>query len=131
MFLPNYLQKSMADAKVVKDGSITPFVFPVTTLYDAKPVSPGFDPTSPPIVVILFFLIVLGLTYLEYHRNRRFIWLDFVIFLSLGLAGLLLSFLCFFSVLEATGWNLNLVWALPLHLVFCRFVVIPFTSSKT
>ena len=74
-----------------------------TTLYKANPVKAGFDFTSPVIVVNLFFLIVGGLTFIEYRRKKRMIWLDFLIFLSLGLAGLLLTFLCFYSTLEAQG----------------------------
>ena len=130
MFLPDYLMRSMAGARVVKNGTGSPFVLPATTLYDAKPVSQGFDPTSPPIVVNLFFIIVLGLTLIEYRRKRRMIWLDFVLFLSLGLSGLLLSFLCFFSVLEATGWNLNLIWAHPFHLLFAGLWLFPSLRPK-
>lgn len=125
MFLPDYLMRSMAGAKVVRDGTSFPFVSPVTTLYEAKPINQGFDFTSPVIVVNLFFLIVAGLTAIEYRRKRRMILLDVVIFLSLGLAGLLLTFLCFFSVLEATGWNLNLIWAFPAHLIFAILYLFP------
>ena len=130
MFLPDYLMKSMAGAIVVKDGMKEPFVMPATTLYDSGPVKTGFDPTSPVIVVNLFFLIILGLTLIEFIRGRRLIWLDVVIFFSLGIAGLILSFLCFFSVLEATGWNLNLIWALPTHLIFAVLWLIPSLRSK-
>ena len=125
MFLPDYLMKSMAGAQVVRDGARVPFVSAVTTIYQAKPVDPGFDFTSPVIVVNLFFLLVSGLTYMEYRRKKRMIWLDFLIFFSLGLAGFLLTFLCFFSLLEATGSNLNLIWAFPAHLVFALLWLVP------
>ena len=130
MFLPEYLMKSMAGAKVFKDGAGAPFALPVTTLYAAKPVNPGFDIASPVIVVNLFFIIVAGLTFIEYRRKKRMIWLDFLIFFSLGLAGLLLSFLCFSSLLEATGQNLNLLWALPTHLVFAFLWLFPSLRPK-
>jgi len=125
MFLPGYLMRSMAGATVIRDGTSVPFVSAVTTIYQAKQINQGFDFTSPVIVVNLFFLIVSGLTYFEYKRKRRMIWLDFLIFLSLGLAGFLLTFLCFFSLLEATGSNLNLIWAFPTHFIFALLWLIP------
>ena len=130
MFLPEYLMRSMAGAKLIKDGAGVPFVLPVTTLFKANPLNPGFDIISPVIVVNLFFLIVAGLTIFEYRRKKRMIWLDFLIFFPLGLAGLLLSFLCFFSVLEATGQNLNLLWALPTHLIFAILWLSPTLRPK-
>ena len=125
MFLPDYLLKSMSSARVVNGGAEVPFVLPQTTLFEAKPLKPAFSLTSPAFVVNLVLLIAGALTFMEYRSNKRIIGLDFLIFLSAGLAGLLLSFLCFISVLEATGWNLNLVWLWPTHLIFAFLWLIP------
>ena len=131
MFLPDYLLKGMAGATVVNSGGgAAPFVMPQTTLYEAKPPKSGFDLSSPAVVVNLILLIVAALTFTEYRTKRRMIVLDFMIFLSAGLAGLLLSFLCFFSVLEATGWNLNLIWVLPTHLIFAILWLVPSIRPK-
>jgi len=130
MFLPNYLMNSMASAVVVKDGVKVPFVLPKTTLFDAKRISSGFSLSSPAIVVNLFFLCVVFLTFIEYRRKKRMIWLDFMVFFLIGFAGILLSFLCFISVTEATGWNLNLVWALPTHIIFAFLWLIPSLRPK-
>ena len=56
-------------------------------------------------------------------------WLVFLIFFSLGLAGILLTFLCFYSLLEATGSNLNLIWAFPTHIVFALLWLVPSLRS--
>ena len=130
MFLPSYLMNSMAEGIYLKDGISTPFTLPKTTLFQSKPLKSEFDLTSPPIVVILFFLAVLGLTFREYQQQRRLIGLDFFIFLSVGLAGLLLSFLCFYSLLEATGKNLNLIWAFPFHAPFAVLWLFPSLRDK-
>jgi len=58
------------------------------------------------------------------------IWLDFLVFFSIGFAGILLSFLCFISVTEATEWNLNLVWALPTHFIFAFLWLFPSLRPK-
>lgn len=130
MFLPDYLSKDMATAKVVKDGVGVQFVMPVTTVYEATPLKPGFSLSSPAVMVNLFLLIVAGLTFVEYRRKKRIIALDFLVFFSIGFAGILLSFLCFISVTEATGWNLNLVWALPTHFVFAFLWLFPSLRSR-
>ena len=130
MFLPDYLKRSMAGSRVFREGVSQPFVLPATTLYKAKPVKAGFDFASPVIVINLFFLLVGGLTFFEYRRKRRMVWLDFLIFFSLGMAGFLLSFLCFFSTLEATGSNLNLIWALPTHLIFAVLWLFPSLRTR-
>jgi hypothetical protein len=130
MFLPDYLQRSIAGAKVVRNGEKVPFAMPVTTLFAAKPLEAGSILTSPAVVINLVLLIVAGLTFIEYRRKRRMFWLDFLVFLSFGISGLLLGFLCFISVLEATEWNLNLIWALPTHLVFAFLWLIPSLRPK-
>jgi hypothetical protein len=130
MFLPEYLSKSMAEAKVLKDSIYVPFVFPKTTLYKAELRQSDSILTSPAVVVNIILLIVAGLTFLEYRRKRRMFWLDSIIFFLMGITGLALGFLCFISILEATGWNLNLVWALPTHIVFALLWLIPSWRPK-
>lgn len=130
MFLPDYLMKSMGSAKVLKNSENIPFVMPQTTLYEAKPIQSGFSLTSPAIVVNFILILVSILTFIEYRRKKRMIALDFLVFFSFGIAGLLLSFLCFVSVLEATGSNLNLIWALPTHLIFAFLWLIPSLRPK-
>ena len=130
MFLPDFLSKDMATAKLMKDGVGVPFVKPVNTIFKADPIETGFSWSSPAVVVNLFLLIVAGLTFVEYRKKKRMIALDFVVFFSVGFTGFMLSFLCFFSVLEATGWNLNLVWALPTHLVFAFLWLVPSLRPK-
>ena len=130
MFLPDYLMNSMASATVMKDGVGVPFLLPKTTLFEAKRIPSDFSLTSPAIVVNLFFLFVALLTFTEYRRKKRMVWLDFLVFFSVGFAGILLSFLCFISVTEATGWNLNLIWALPTHFIFAFLWLVPSLRPK-
>ncbi len=130
MFLPDYLMNSMANAKLMRDGAGVPFALPRTTLFEAKPIPSGFSLTSPAVVVNLFFLIVGVFTFIEFRRKKRMFWLDFLVFFSTGFAGILLSFLCFISISEATGWNLNLVWALPTHFIFAFLWLVPALQPK-
>ncbi|MEI6677979.1 MAG: DUF4105 domain-containing protein [Mariniphaga sp.] len=130
IFLPDYLLKSMTGAKVIQNGMTTRFVLPQTTLFEAKPLRSDFSFNSPAVILNLILILITGLTYLEYRRKIRMISLDFLTFFSIGFAGILLTFLCFFSELEATGSNLNLIWALPTHFVFAFLWLIPALRPK-
>ena len=130
MFLPEYLSNDMALAKIKRNGAAVPFVKPRTTIYEATTVKSGFSLTSPAVVVNLFLIIVAGLTFFEYNRKKRMVTLDFWVFFTFGFAGLLLSFLCSISDLEATGWNLNLIWALPTHFIFAFLWLFPSLRPK-
>jgi hypothetical protein len=124
MFLPAYLQSDMAKAVLVREGDNLPFSQPMVTLYKAPATIEGFSLFSPAMVVLVFLAVVLGLSLWEYKTKKKWICLDFIVYLCFGIAGLILGFLCFFSILEATGWNLNLIWALPTHFIFALLLLI-------
>jgi hypothetical protein len=130
MFLPAYLQKDMSNASLVHQEGKIPFSQPLQTIYKAPPLSEEFSLTSPAVVVMVFFIGTLLLSIREYQLKKRFLWLDFVVYLAFGIAGLILGFLCFFSELEATGWNLNLLWAWPTHFVYAFLLFFPALQEK-
>lgn len=130
MFLPDYLSNDMAKAKDMRNGVAVPFVKQQTTVYEATPIKQGFSATSPAVVVNLLLAIVAVLTFIGFKRKKQLVALDFLVFFSFGFAGLLLSFLCFVSILEATGWNLNLIWAMPTHLIFAFLWLAPSLRPK-
>ena len=124
MFLPDYVSQDFADAKVPRDSVEAPLCSPRKTIYQAP--SKKFRPElwSPTNVILAFFAIVLLLTVWQYRKRKEGIWLDFIIYLLFGVAGLVLAFLTFVSTHPATGWNLNLIWALPTHVLFAFVLLI-------
>ena len=117
MFLPDYLGNDLHQAMVIRDGVAAPLTGPATVILDEPPFIFSFSIFSPGVMVLLFFFLVLALTSLEKHRNLRFNWLDLSVFAAFGMAGMVLFFTTFISVMPSTKWNLNLVWACPTHLV--------------
>jgi hypothetical protein len=117
MLLPDYLGNDLVNASVVREGSSVPILSPAKVLFDAPPVIHEFSITSPAVVILLIFLLVLVLTLVERKKGKRFIWLDITVFTVFGIASLILCFTTFISVMPSTKWNLNLVWAFPAHLV--------------
>lgn len=117
MFLPDYLGNDLHQAMVIRDGVAAPLTGPATVILDEPPFIFSFSIFSPGVMVLLFFFLVLALTILEKRRNLRFNWLDLSVFAAFGMAGMVLFFTTFISVMPSTKWNLNLVWACPTHLV--------------
>lgn len=130
MFLPAYLQKDMTNASLNRAEGKVPFSQTVETIYKAPPLREGFSITSPVVVMLLFFLATLIFSIREYRLKKRLVWLDFVVYLVFGIGGLILGFLCFISELEATGWNLNLLWAWPTHFIYAFLLLIPVLREK-
>jgi len=130
MFLPDYLGDDMAKAVVVRNGISSPVTGPAVVIFDAPPFVRSFSVTSPAVVVLLFFFVVLALTLWERKKNRRFIWLDIGTFIVVGIAGMVLYFTTFISVMPSTKWNLNLIWAFPTHFLLGVLWIFPSMRPK-
>lgn len=72
---------------------------------------------TPNVVFTVLLLVVVGVCIFDIRRRRLFWWLDIVLMTTQGLAGVLISFLFFFSEHPAVGSNW-LVWVFnPLPLL--------------
>ena len=125
MFLPDYLGNDLAKAIVVRKGVSAPLTAAPVVIFDAPPFARSFPWTSPGIVISVFFLLVLLVTSLEMRQGKRYIWLDIIVFTTFGIAGMILWFTTFISVMPSTKWNLNLIWAWPTHFIFAILWLFP------
>jgi hypothetical protein len=130
MFLPDYLGNDMSNAVVVRDGVSSPVTGPAVVIFDAPPFARTFSITSPAVVVLLFFFVVLALTLWERKKKNRFDWLDIGVFIVFGIAGMILYFTTFISVMPSTKWNLNLIWAFPTHFLLGVLWIFPTMRPK-
>ena len=62
-------------------------------------------------VLTSFSLILLVLTIVDWKRQKRFKWLDVMLFLTTGLLGVLVLLLWFATDHTATAFNYNFLWA--------------------
>lgn len=72
---------------------------------------------TPLAASLLLFLLVGGLTFIEWRKKIYFRWLDCILFFLAGAGGVILFFLSFISVHPATWPNWSMVWLNPLDLV--------------
>jgi hypothetical protein len=116
-FLPTYMEQAFANATVVQNGAILPFVksSQVILEYPKEEAPPSLF--NPFVVFWLLALIFAGITGYGFKKGKLMKGLDFLLFGSLGILGLVVTFLWFFTDHTATIWNWNLLWAFPGHLV--------------
>ncbi len=131
-FAPALLEVQLADAAVRGH----PLCGEVVVINEGSDVVEGPTPWyfSPLAVFCTLFLIVGGFTVRDIRRLRVTKWIDAVLFGVFGIAGLILTFLIFVSVHEATSPNWLYLWLNPLALTVplliwlkkCKMIVISY-----
>ena len=120
MFLPLYVYEQMKHTSL--EGK--PIVKRESVLVDIPPQSYSTPFLLSPIFWLLLLLLAVGfISYKDHKAKTRTNWLDFVLFLLTGLAGVLIVFLWFFTDHDATKMNFNLLWAFAPNL-FVAFLLI-------
>jgi hypothetical protein len=119
VFLPDYLFEAFERAEVRGEEGWTALVASTDTLYAAPPL-PAPGPMGPAAWFWLLFLAMAAVTAVQVLRRplRGIRYVDAVLFLVAGFAGLLIFVMWFFTLHHVTAWNMHLLWAWPTHLVF-------------
>lgn len=119
MFLPDYLLKGFDSAHINGRPLVNP---PVTILESTLTIEKNAWFTTT-LIFSLVLLLVVALSFINKSwAVRSLMVFDFILFLELGLAGLLLLFMWFGTDHVVCRDNFNLLWALPTHLVAAFFV---------
>jgi hypothetical protein len=118
MFLPDYMYLAFEKATIsTSDASKVNFVSSTKTIYDAPARPYQASKITDPISVFGFvFILVLIATFYCFRKKWNGRWIDVILFSVVGITGLIIVFLWFFTDHIATKGNLNIIWAFPLHL---------------
>lgn len=123
LFLPVFLEQATKLAKITDaNGNIKPFVKSVREIVPNNTAALKKQGILPSQATWGFFIIILLLTALSYHIRQPFIALDVIVFTIVGLVGWLIVFLWFFTEHQSTKDNINILWALPLHVPLIYFI---------
>ncbi|GHA64960.1 Lnb N-terminal periplasmic domain-containing protein [Pontibacter akesuensis] len=122
MFLPEYLARGFANATVAQKGMAAPLTLERHTIYEREPIPHTAGPITPVVVCWAFLVLVAVVTVLDFTKGRRSRLFDIVFFLLMGLLGILLLLLWIATDHQATAWNFNLLWAIPVHAVVAFFL---------
>lgn len=114
MFLPDYLHDLIGKARKV-DGQALVSGERLIPRGGLKKVTYDATPLDHPIWITSLFALI-GLLTMANPRNERIF--DTFFWFILGVAGLIIAFLWFATDHSATKNNMNILWALPTHLLF-------------
>ncbi len=118
MFLPLHMRNIFEDARVNRGDTVVALteapveLFPSTLTFQ----KPGIF-ELPEVIMCLFLLLVIGLTYWGYKKNLRFRVFDFFLFFITGVLGLLVAALATSSLHSVLHHNSNLFWTNPVNLI--------------
>ena len=113
-FLPFYVSKQFGNTLINGKDLVTT----EQLLLDTRPMEKrNHFILSPLFWLSLLMVVVIIITYFDHQRKRRSKWLDFTLFLTTGIAGLLICFLWFATDHTSTKMNFNMLWALPLNII--------------
>lgn len=117
-FLPEELMQlcdsAIVDGKnLVKDNQL---------ILDTIPESGSRNWFSPTIIfwILLLIIFIVQVTTSFFSKNKI---IQFVFFTILGLLGWLFIFMWFGTDHRTTKWNLNILWAMPLHIPIIYFFI--------
>jgi hypothetical protein len=116
MFLPAYLESGFDHATIMNDSATVPLVGKKRVIYEAIP-GDASGPPHPLYVMILIALVALILSGRDFSKQHLSTWFDIILFGITGLIGVVLFLLWFFTDHKASANNLNILWAIPTHLV--------------
>lgn len=118
MFLPDYIEKSFDHATVRNDSAVVPLVKTKINAYEALPEKKSVSIFHPWTVFTLFLFVTIFITWRDIKSHKKSKWFDAILFGVVGLVGLVLFLLWTATDHRAAARNLNVLWAMPLHLVF-------------
>ncbi len=116
MFLPDYLMEGFAGATITHNGENVPLVISTNEIIPREDVAPDVFFITPIKVGWALFFVTLALTFYGYKQHKAMLWFDMIFLSIIGLVGWAVFSLDFLTDHIATKSNLNMLWAVPIHL---------------
>ena len=113
LFLPDELMNAFATAR--RDNGERLVSQTEEIVSQDKDEDDDEDNCVTPLAVAVIAMTIISIASLLFPRKLKA--LDFVLFLATGLLGVVVTYLCFFSLHPLVGENYNLLWLNPLHLI--------------
>lgn len=117
MFLPDYIESAFNHASIDRDSVKVPLVKETISTYESRPEEIQKSLFTPLNIFSLVLVLGIALTILGIKRKKAFKGIDIFLFTGIGLVGLLLTLLWLATDHNAAAKNMNILWALPTHLV--------------
>lgn len=129
LYLPDYVFAALNVSKIIKNEKEEGLVLKTSILLDFNEKESKSDAISPFLVILLFSLLGIFITYKDIKSSKRTKWLDFILFFTTGILGFLIVFLWFFTNHSTAPNNFNFLWAFAPNL-FISFILLKKNSPK-
>jgi hypothetical protein len=125
MFLPDVFRAEADEAHIINNkGESTPYVrSKAVILKETNEADTPHLLTSPQFVFSLLLLAVALLGWWENIKKRYCLWMDVLLHTAQGLAGILVSFLFFFSEHPGVSTNWLVILFNPLSLAYAAWII--------
>ncbi|MCH3881960.1 MULTISPECIES: lipoprotein N-acyltransferase Lnb domain-containing protein [Tenacibaculum] len=123
MYLPDFVFKSFKNAEYFDKNQPKQLISKENTILNFEEITPAADAISPLLVINIFMLIGLFVTYKDVKNNTRTKWFDFSLFFITGIVGSLVVFLWFFTNHSTTPNNFNFLWAFAPNLIIAFYLL--------
>ena len=111
LYLPDYLFTALENSKVIKNNKEENLLEKSTILLNFDKKESKSDTISPFLVILIFSLIGFFITYKDYQNKKRTKWIDFTMFFTTGIFGIVIMYLWFFTNHSTAPNNFNFLWA--------------------
>ena len=117
LFLPDYVEKSLAKSTITRNGKELPLVSETVLVYTATPETFENSFFTPFNTFMILFFVIGFITNADFKKQKRSHWIDVILFTFVGIIGWWCIFL-WFGTEHLSKMNFNLLWAIPLHIPF-------------
>ncbi|WP_456377213.1 lipoprotein N-acyltransferase Lnb domain-containing protein [Lutibacter sp.] len=122
-FLPDYIYLAFENATIKTPDNTKKLVKKSRTILKEKKVENTSTLFQPLLVFVIIALLIVIITYKNYVSKKRSKWLDFILFLTTGLVGIVVLLLWFATAHTATYKNFNFLWAFAPNLITAFYLL--------
>lgn len=117
MFIPDYIESAFDHASLKNDSTKLPLVKSNRSTFDSKPTTSVPSFFTPNFVFYTLLGLIIFISVYDYKKHKLSKWLDISLFGIIGIIGLLFFLLWTVTDHQAAARNMNLLWAVPTHLI--------------
>ena len=122
-FLPDYIFEAFEQATIQKEGALEPLVKNEFLILKEKSTAKTTEFLTPFNVLLLLSLLLVYKTYKNYQHKKRTKWVDFLLFSTTGIIGVIVLLLWFATTHTATYQNYNFLWAFAPNMTIAFYLL--------
>lgn len=118
MFLPDYIESAFDNTSFIRNGEKVPLVKKTISTYESKQ-NQALKKSiiTPNAAFWVVFFVFVSISFYQFRAKRTYKWMDAIFFSIIGLLGTFLLLLWVATDHKSAASNMNILWALPTHLI--------------